>query len=259
MSIIERLTIEVGKIRGSLERLWRLSKAETLNRNECLNTIREIERSLNTIITVFEHTLVKRLREIPPDKLLISEAIIRAFTNRGVLEALSEVIVSIKSRLVPASLSSLIYQLENPAFYKDDDVKRTIVSFCNDLEKSVLLLEDMLGLKSGLLMLAEFPSRFPSFTVNWIIGVVYLSAMEISVKKALGKRGKNIKEKFKENVRSLISCLREEGVQIRGLEELLPSTFWDLRNKIIHEGYSPSNHELKTIVEYVTSFMEKIE
>jgi len=79
------------------------------------------------------------------------------------------------------------------------------------------------------------------------------------VKRALRKRGVEVARKFRENVRNLINVLRGEGVEVQGLEELLPSTFWEVRNRVVHEGYSPSYEELKIIVEYVKKFIEKVE
>jgi len=149
--------------------------------------------------------------------------------------------------------------LENPQFYKDDDVRRSIVEFYKELNSKLIALEDIIGLKLGLQLISELISRFPSFTENWAIATVYLSAMEIAVKNALKRRGIEVKKEFRENVRRLIGTLRNEGIEVQSLEELLPSAFWEIRNRVVHEGHSPSNEELKIIVEYVKKFMEKIE
>jgi len=50
--------------------------------------------------------------------------------------------------------------------------------------------------------------------------------------------------------------LKKEGVPIGGLDEVLPSAFWDLRNKTIHEGYSPTDEELRMVITYVEKFLE---
>jgi len=124
-----------------------------------------------------------------------------------------------------------------------------------------MLVESSFGLElgRGLPLISELISRFPPFTESWAIATVYLSAMEVAVKRALRKRGVEVAREFRENVRNLINVLRSEGVEVQGLEELLPSTFWEMRNRVVHEGYSPSYEELKVIVEYVKKFIEKVE
>jgi hypothetical protein len=126
------------------------------------------------------------------------------------------------------------------------------------MEGKILGFEAMSGIKSDLLLLAEFTSRFSDFKPNWVIATVYLTAMEIAVKRELKKRGKEIKEKFKDNFQSLLSCLKEKGVEVTELEKALPSIFWNIRHKVVHEGYSPENGELRTIVEHTIKLMEKI-
>jgi len=252
----EYLTREISKIRGSIERLWRLTEKTELDRNECLNIIHRIDRSINSIISIFKSIWVKKLSEIPPEKLLMLENVLKKFFGKGMEEIISEHLTSLK--LVDSSFLS--YQLENPKTFKDEETKKSIRDFCKRLEEKITILENLLDLKrGGIEKIAEFLGEFPFFTENWAVGVVYLSAMEIAVKEALKKRGKETKRNFKENVNELIACLKNEGIQIGSLEELLPSTFWTVRNKIIHEGYSPTYEELETIIRYVINFMKKIE
>jgi len=67
-----------------------------------------------------------------------------------------------------------------------------------------------------------------------------------------------LKEKFEENVKKLTGALMSEDVEVKNLREL-PPAFWEIRNKIVHEGYSPRNEKLEIIVKYVKRFMERIE
>jgi len=79
------------------------------------------------------------------------------------------------------------------------------------------------------------------------------------VEKALRKGSVDVAREFREDIRNLINILWSEGVEVQGLKELMPSTFWEVRNRVVHEGYSPSYEELRIIVEYVKKFIDKVE
>ena len=64
-------------------------------------------------------------------------------------------------------------------------------------------------IKDELLLLGELSSSHPSFTPNWMVAMVYLTAMEISVKNELKKRKEQIKKEFKENLQSLLKHLKD--------------------------------------------------
>lgn len=253
-----RILIEIGKIKGNLRILWDLSKAEKLERNRCLNSIREIDKSLAIIVSLFKNSVVKRLlANAGPENLLLADIITKAFGGKGIDDVLEQGLSTVERTLLPYDLSYLPHYIENPQTYDDKNVKSSIVNFCKDLEKKIVLLEDEFGVESELLLLAGFSSLFPTFTSNWIVATIYLTAMEISVKGELTQRGKEIKDKFKENFQLLLSCLKDE-IEISELEKLLPPLFWDIRNKVIHEGYSPTDEELKIIGEYVIKLMSKL-
>lgn len=166
--------------------------------------------------------------------------------------------LSCERSLLPSTLPWLISYLENPQTYSDEEVRRHITEFCKELEGKTMTFEIEMGIKDELLLLSEFSALFPIFTPNWIIATIYLTGMEIIVKKELQRRGKELKDKFKDNFRLLLSCLKEEGVEVAELDKLLTPILWDLRNKVIHEGYSPTDEELKIIREHVTKLMEKL-
>jgi len=252
----ERILVEIGKLKGNLKRLWNLLKAESVNRNECLNSVREIDRSLANIINVIKTSIMKRLTE-EPEKLILMDALMKALGKTTLLDAVNQGLDNIERFLRPASLTYLISYLENPQTYNDKVVKDALSNFCKDIESRVMVFEMEYGIKDELLLLGEFSSSHPSFTPNWMVATVYLTAMEISVKNELEKRKEEIKKEFKENLQLLLKHLKDEGVKITELEKILPTIFWDLRHKVIHEGYSPSDEELKIIIEYITRLMEK--
>jgi len=119
-----------------------------------------------------------------------------------------------------------------------------------------MFLENNLGLKRGVPLISELTARFPSFSDNWAVATVYLSAIEIAVKRALAERGEEIEKEFRKNVEKLIDILKKEGKPIGSLDEVLPSAFWDLRNKVVHEGRSPTDEELRMVIAFVKKFLE---
>jgi len=254
----DRILVEFGEIKGNLRKLWNLTKTEKLDRSECLNTVHEIDKSLHNVIALFRTSIAKRLAEIEPERLMLVETITRTFSRTSLTNILNEGLSGIERSLLPTDLPWLISKLENPQTYSDKDVNSSIINFCKDLEGKMITFETELDIKDELFLLAEFTSLFPAFTPNWIVAAVYLTAMEIVVKKELKKRNKELKDKFKENFQTLLSCLKEEGVKITELEKLLPSIFWNIRNKVIHEGYSPKDEELKTIEEYISRLIERL-
>lgn len=221
----DRILVEFGKIKGNLRRLWNLTKAEKLDRSECLNTVHEIDKSLHNIIALFRISFKERLAEIEPEKLMLVEIITRTFGRTSLTNILNEWLSIIERSLLPTDLPLLIFKLENPQTYSDKDVNSSIINFCKDLEGKMIIFEAELDIKDELFLLAEFTSLFPAFTPNWIVATVYLTAMEIVVKKELKKRDKEVKDKFKENFQTLLSCLEEEKVKITELEKSLPPIF----------------------------------
>jgi len=253
----EHILAEFGKIRGNLRKLWNIAKMEEIDRNECLNVTHEIDKSLRNIINLFRYSVAKRLSEIESERLMLMEITVEALGGTSLTNILDEGLSTIERSLLPSTLSTLVYELENPQYYDNKKVKNSIVTFVKDLESKMIILETELNVKNELFLLSEFTSLFPAFTPNWIVATTYLTAMEIVVKMELKKRGKELKSTFKENFQILLSCLKEEDFEITQLEKALPSIFWDIRHKVIHEGYSPKDEELKIIREYIIKLIER--
>jgi hypothetical protein len=53
--------------------------------------------------------------------------------------------------------------------------------------------------------------------------------------------------------------LEEQNVEISELEKRLPSVFWDVRNKVIHLGYSPTYSELETLTAHIGKVLGHLE
>ena len=154
-----------------------------------------------------------------------------------------------------SDISTIISFLDHPEHYKDEDIKDEIVSLVENLEVSISKLERQLGLKQGIVQISEFLSAFPQFTENWSIAVCYLTAMEIAVKNKLKELGLMPTGEFKKDYEKLLANLKEKGIEVSELEKQLPKIFWEIRNKVVHEGYSPSFEELEIITKYIEKLL----
>jgi hypothetical protein len=88
---------------------------------------------------------------------------------------------------------------------------------------------------------------------NWAAAVCYLSSMEPVIDKKFRELGlkKEEKEGFQGRFQKVVMALRGRGVQVSELDVLLQGAFWELRHKVIHEGYRPSFEETVRITNWV--------
>jgi len=252
----EVLGAEVIKLRGYLDRLWNLTKSEKLDRKECLNAISDVDRSLNAVFNALTLYFSKENAKLSPQELVSKEHDRLSLIELAFYNALSKAITRGGSNFYVIVLASIKHMLEHPEHYSDRFIIRATRLFCKELESDILLLEGFFELRRGVHLISELTSRFPQFTENWAIATLYLSAMETAVMKSLSERGEKIENEFKENVVKLVVALKEEGVHIGGLDEVLPPAFWELRNKVFHEGYSPTDEEIRTVITFVRKFLE---
>lgn len=234
---------EIGKLKGDIKNLWDLSKQIPLNRADCKNTVLEIRKSLKVLWEVVQDAILERLGELKFEE---------RFLFMIIAGKEPEVVVKEAFRYPPyeSEISTVISRLDSPEYYKDKEVIESISRLVEGLEAELSKLELKLGLKYGISKISEFLATFPQFTDNWVVAVCYLSAMEIMVKNKLKELKLDIKE-FKDNYEKLLQKLKERGLEISELERRLPTIFWDIRNKVIHEGYSPSSDELEVITKYI--------
>ncbi|MEM0011022.1 MAG: hypothetical protein QW612_05635 [Candidatus Bathyarchaeia archaeon] len=91
---------------------------------------------------------------------------------------------------------------------------------------------------------------------NWATSIIYLQALEIAINKTLERLNVKAEGGFKDKFKKLVEEINDP--KFLELEKILPAPFWDLRNKVVHEGYEPSNEELDTIVEWTSRILEKL-
>ena len=257
---------EIGRLRGNLKRLWELSKQSRLDRDNCKDVLLEIRKSFRLLREYFQDNIDIFSRAFALGKLEPTKYIL--FSVKRPEELLKETLNW------DSEITEAISLLERPEL-KDENIKDVIVSLAEDLEVSINKFEHILDLKSGIIKISEFLSAFPQFTENWSIAVCYLTAMEIVVKNKLKELGlmptgefkkdaveNKPKEQeqeptrgFKKHYEDLLKYLKNKGIEVSELEKQLPKIFWDIRNKVVHEGYSPSFEELEIITKYIEKLL----
>jgi hypothetical protein len=234
ITFITFVSKEIGKLKGNIKHLWESLKQSQLNRNDCKNTILEIRKSLKILLYLTRDIILDIVREQEPAEY----SSIEEFFKTSIFSFESEI-------------STIISMLDSPKYYKDGEVKEKISRLIEILETMITKLELKLNLKQGVYKISEFLATFPQFTENWAVALCYLTSMEVMVKNKLKKLGLEIENEFKKNYEKVLKKLKEEGIQVSELEKRLPPTFWEIRNKVVHEGYSPTSDELETIIKYV--------
>jgi hypothetical protein len=249
LEVITPISEEIGKLKGNIKRLWELSKQSPLNRDDCKNIVLEIRKSFRVLWTIIQDTILERVKESDHVKYLLFTIIAGKNPEEFIKEAF-------KWPPYESEISTVISRLDSPEYYKDREVKESIARLVENLEAELRIFELKLNLKQGVSKISEFLTTFPRFTENWSVAICYLTAMEIMVKEKLKELGLEISEEFKNNYKKLLEKLKERNVKVSGLEEQLPSVFWNIRNKVVHEGYSPNSEELEIITKYVENILK---
>jgi len=91
---------------------------------------------------------------------------------------------------------------------------------------------------------------------NWALAASALCLIEVLVNRKLEDLGAETKGDFDERIRRLSSIIKaQKAVKI---PDLLPSAFYKVRNKVVHEGKEPSPEELEQILQFLISFNQKL-
>jgi len=188
--------------------------------------------------------LIDRIRGLDSDKRLLLTIIARKAPEVLIKEAF-------RYPAYESDVSALSSRLDSPEYFKDKEVKESISRLVENLEAELSEVETTLGIQYGLPKISEFITTFPLFTNNWAVAACYLTAIEIMVNRKLEELGLERGTSFRDNYNKLLKKFKEQNVEISELEKRLPTVFWDVRNKVIHGGYSPAYTELGTITTYV--------
>ena len=248
---------EIERLRGSLNRLWRAIMKTPIDRDHCEVILREVERSMTsiwrTVIDFVVDQADEHLKRVPG--LYVQ---ILSITGETPRDFIRKHIISPPYDFNPSKISSLIHVLRDRKYYSDERVRDEIASFVTNLNGILTSVYEKAGIRIGIQRITRFVSEFPEFSENWAISVCFLSALEIFVKKGLKEFGEKIEKEFKTNWRNLLRKLEEQGADIGSLQSALPEVFWKIRHKVIHEGYSPKDDELRIIEDSVRNLLSTI-
>jgi hypothetical protein len=242
--IITSASKEIGKLKGNVKHLWELSKQSPLDRESCKNTVLEIRKTLRLLWTIIQDATLERVRELDSGRYILFTLLAGKNPEELIKEAF-------KWPPYESEISTVISSLDSPEYYKDKEVKEKIARLVESLEAGLNTFERKLNLKQGVSKISEFLTTFPQFTENWSVAICYLTAMEIIVKDKLKELQLEIDEEFKNNYKKLLEKLKNKNIEVSELEKRLPNIFWDIRNKVVHEGYSPTPEELEIITKYI--------
>jgi hypothetical protein len=250
-SSANEIKVELGKIKGYIEKLKIEVGQEKVNRLSQRQILVEIKSSLEKIKYFFLKEAKIYLEQLKPSSSF--EEFLLSWKSKIGQEA-----ESYFDSLI-SSVNFRIYELDTPASYRDEDVRKNITDLIFSLDSFITNLSDKLSLPlTGIARVEELVNTKPfGLNENWAVASCYLSAMEIAVNKRLKKEGIESDEKdFASKFKTLSNVLENKGVKISELEKELPSAFWKLRNQVIHAGYTPTEEELDLIIKWVKKILK---
>ena len=249
---LENINVEVSRVKGSTERLEMEMKKEKLNRISCRAFLVELKTSLERLRYYFVKECKSYLQKIRPSDLL--ETLVLAWATPKIEQAIDSKLSSLIS-----NVDSGIHQLDNPDYYKDENVRNTITNLSFSLDSFLTALSDSLSLPlTGISRIAELIAMKPvGLDENWATAICYLSTMEIVVnKKRHELQLENEKKDFAEKFGELLKASENRGIKMSELEKELPQAFWRIRHKVVHAGYCPKRDELELIIGWVKKIIK---
>ncbi|WP_175059080.1 hypothetical protein [Thermococcus sp. 2319x1] len=163
-------------------------------------------------------------------------------------------------------ISNLRTFLQKEHLYGQEYIKRQVQYLADKLDALLVRIKP----KGFLSRLNEFMAKHPQFSENWAVAMVYLGAMEVALNRFFEKFDINLNElgvqkhgvydyTFADKYFGFVRYLNHHNIHIPKLEMELPKIFYSIRNKVVHEGYSPSDRDLEFIVEYCERVVGLIE
>jgi len=251
---VEKIRVELGRIKGYAERLRIEVNREKLDRFSHRQILVELKLSLERIRHFFLKETKIYLERLKPGNLL--ETLLLVWSSPKVEQGVDNYFTSLIS-----SVDSAIYQFDTPSYYKDEDVRKSITTLIFSLDSFITNLTDALSLPlTGIAQIGELIStKLMGLDENWAVANCYLSAMEIVVNKKLKEESiETEKGDFASKFSALLKVLGNKGIKVSELEKELPSAFWKLRHQVVHAGYSPTQDDLDLIITWVKKVIRSV-
>jgi len=258
-----KVSWELGKLKGLVKSLKVVISKPEIERNLLRTELQEILMSLESLRTYLKHYI----DEVQMDSFINFMASASQAQQQKVQLSLQDLLKLLSTPKIPeneieslfSTLNATLMLLDYAKDLPDGYFKEKVGGIISKLSSLLASIESSLGISlheavkiSELLGIVD---RW-GMSERWAVAACYLTALEIVVNKKLKELGIESSDKFKEKFRQLVKALSEKGVDVGELEKKLPEVFWELRNKVIHEGYEPKEDELNTIVEWTMKIIE---
>jgi len=162
-------------------------------------------------------------------------------------------------------ISNLRTFLQRDNIYGQEYIKRQIQYLVDKIEALLVKIKP----EGFIPRLNEFITKHPQFSENWAVAMCYLGAVEVALNRIVEKFNVNLEElgvdkhgndyTFADKYYGFLKYLNRHGIYLPKLEAELPKVFHKIRNKVVHEGYSPSDKDLEFIIEYSERIVDLIE
>ncbi|MCD6188956.1 MAG: hypothetical protein J7J97_01990, partial [Thermococcus sp.] len=162
-------------------------------------------------------------------------------------------------------ISNLRTFLQRENIYGQEYIKRQIQYFVDKIEALLVKIKP----EGFIPRLNEFITKHPQFSENWAVAMCYLGAMKVALNRFLDKFNVNLEElgvnkhgndyTFSDKYYGFVKYMKHHGIYLPKLEAELPRIFYKIRNKVVHEGYSPNDRDLEFIIEYSERIVDLIE
>ena len=267
--IAKEIVYRIEKLEGLLEALRRELNREKINRDRIQNMLFKTKELLDSLRIlskrhkdVTDSTIFARFinlaQKAQSQKGSVSvEELFNIFASPklpiGDIESLSSYIGTILTLFTHAS------DKLNDEYYREKlyEVIPKIKALAEGIAASIGGAE--LGALPKLGRLLTLTTKW-EFGEKWAVAMAYLQALEVIINKLIKDYSIQVEEKagFKMKFQAVVKVLKDKAVELAELEKQLPPVFWDLRHKVVHAGYEPSNEELDTIITWTLQILEKV-
>lgn len=239
----------VSLVRGILARIRKQMESMPLPRGPLKGALLELEQTLERVKIRGALFLTVVLKTIP--STYTDPATGRTFHSFQIIEFFGKFIDSEKKK------AQKISELLDARAKDDDEIRLALEKFLRPKEQLMTWLQELAfhGM-SGSELISELVGMGPAgLGENWAAAVCYLSSMEVVVNRKFTEMDLKIdpkeKKSFRKRFAKLFDALKKQGFEVSELDMLLKDAFWELRARVVHSGYSPTNEELEQIIKWV--------
>lgn len=275
----KRISQEIGKLRGEIDKIKEETKKGKLDRlflKSCLIEMRTLcEKLRHTNLAAWGSvSLVAKM--VTKDTPYVGPPEFKVFIQT--IEQLGGEGVAI--RLISNAYDTLGFYVNNslgmldipPVSLPEDILRDSLVTSVTNMEASLINVQNA-WLMVGIVPLLDSYGRLGELLSlvrldeKWVIANCYLTAMEIVVNNRLkakwAEKGMDEEQcirmlKSKSFNEKYLELLKMERKEPTILEKEIPSSFWKVRNEVVHAGYSPTIDDFELIVNWTKKIISSL-